>query len=171
MARSVAYVDQTTTLFDGTVRENICFWDNEVRDESVLRALRDAEIFDAISRRAGGVNASVAEGGSNFSGGQRQRLELARALVSDPTLVVLDEATSALDTATERRVMDNLRRRGCALMIIAHRLSTVRDADVIMVIEDGSVVEQGRHEELMARGGVYCELVDSEAGAARTEQN
>jgi NHLM bacteriocin system ABC transporter peptidase/ATP-binding protein len=169
MARSVAYVDQTTTLFDGTVRENICFWDNGVRDESVLRALRDAEIFDAISRRAGGVNAAVSEGGSNFSGGQRQRLELARALVCDPTLVVLDEATSALDTATERRVMDNLRRRGCALMIIAHRLSTVRDADVIMVVENGSVVEQGRHEDLMARRGVYYDLVQSES-AAKTEQ-
>lgn len=170
MARSVAYVDQTTTLFNGTVRENICFWDNEVRDESVLRALRDAEIFDAISRRAGGVNAQVSEGGSNFSGGQRQRLELARALVCDPALVVLDEATSALDTATERRVMDNLRRRGCALMIIAHRLSTVRDADVILVLEDGRVVEQGRHEDLMARGGVYGDLVVSESSTIKTEQ-
>ncbi len=162
MARSVAYVDQTTTLFEGTVRDNICFWDSEVRDESVLRALRDAEIFDTISRRAGGINAAVAEGGSNFSGGQRQRLELARALVSDPTLVILDEGTSALDTATERRVIDNLRRRGCALVIIAHRLSTVRDADVIMVVEDGTVVEKGRHDDLMALGSVYADLVQSE---------
>ena len=170
MARSVSYVDQTTTLFEGTVRENICFWDSEVRDESVLRALRDAEVFDVISRRAGGINAAVAEGGTNFSGGQRQRLELARALVSDPTLVVLDEATSALDTATERRVMDNLRRRGCALMIIAHRLSTVRDADVIMIVENGRVVEQGRHEDLMLLGGAYHQLVQSES-ATKTEQS
>lgn len=170
MARSVSYVDQTTTLFEGTVRENICFWDSEVRDESVLRALRDAEVFDVISRRAGGINAAVAEGGTNFSGGQRQRLELARALVSDPTLVVLDEATSALDTATERRVMDNLRRRGCALMIIAHRLSTVRDADVIMIVENGRVVEQGRHEDLMLLGGAYHQLVQSES-TTKTEQS
>lgn len=159
MAASVSYVDQTTTLFEGTVRDNICFWDEDLRDEKVLCALRDAEMFEVIARRPGGITSGVDEGGSNFSGGQRQRLELARALVTDPTLLVLDEATSALDTVTERMVMDNLRRRGCALLIIAHRLSTVRDADMILVVEDGSVVEAGRHEELVAAGGCYQRLV------------
>ncbi|WP_083915531.1 NHLP family bacteriocin export ABC transporter peptidase/permease/ATPase subunit [Demetria terragena] len=162
MSASVSYVDQTTTLFEGTVRDNICFWDEEIRDENVLRALRDSEMFEVIARRPGGITSAVAEGGSNFSGGQRQRLELARALVTDPTLLVLDEATSALDTATERIVMDNLRRRGCALLIIAHRMSTVRDADLILVVEDGAVVESGRHDELVALGGTYHGLVMSD---------
>lgn len=163
MSLGVAYVDQSTTLFEGTVRDNISFWDDDVPDESVTRALRDAEVLDEVSRRAGGINAGVTEGGSNLSGGQRQRLELARALVADPALVVLDEATSALDAVTEERVMDNLRRRGCALLLIAHRLSTVRDADLILVMDQGQVVEAGRHEELIRRGGVYGALVLSES--------
>lgn len=167
LALSVSYVDQSTTLFEGSVRDNVCFWDTEVPDEHVVRALSDACVLDEVSRRAGGLNAQVSEGGANFSGGQRQRLELARALVSNPTLLVLDEATSALDTRTEQRVMDNLRRRGCALLLIAHRLSTIRDADLILVFEDGDVVESGRHDDLVAAGGVYARLVSSDD----TEEN
>lgn len=163
IAASVSYVDQQTTLFEGSVRENICFWDDDIPDEQIVRALKDAEVFDDVSRRAGGMNSHVAEGGKNFSGGQRQRLELARALVSDPNVLILDEATSALDTLTEQAVMDHLRRRGCALLLIAHRLSTVRDADEIIVLDNGKVVESGRHEELMARDGHYAELVRSES--------
>lgn len=161
LAASLSYVDQTTTLFEGTVRDNICFWDTDIPDDAVVQALRDAEIFNEVSRRAGGMNAAVSEGGKNFSGGQRQRLELARALVSEPTLLVLDEATSALDTETERLVMDNLRRRGCALLLIAHRLSTIRDADQIIVLDAGQVVESGRHTDLMSRAGAYARLIRS----------
>lgn len=168
IAASVSYVDQATTLFEGSVRENICFWDTDIPDEQVVRALRDAEVFDDVSRRAGGMNSHVAEGGKNFSGGQRQRLELARALVTDPNVLVLDEATSALDTLTEQRVMDHLRRRGCALLLIAHRLSTVRDADQIIVLDEGKVVESGRHAELMALEGHYARLVQSETQRRET---
>lgn len=163
MARSVAYVDQRSSLFEGTIRDNVCLWDDEISEATILRALSDAEIDGVIAHRAGGLSSRIAEGGTNFSGGQRQRLELARALVSNPTLLILDEATSALDTSTERLVMDNLRRRGCALMLIAHRLSTVRDADVILVIDQGRVVESGRHEDLMALDGHYRSLVESDA--------
>ena len=163
LAASVSYVDQATVLFEGTVRENVCFWDEDIPDEQVVRALRDAEVFDDVSRRAGGMNSQVAEGGKNFSGGQQQRLELARALVTNPTVLVLDEATSALDTVTEQRVMDHLRRRGCALLLIAHRLSTVRDADEILVLDEGKVVESGRHADLMDRDGLYAQLVRSES--------
>lgn len=171
MAASVSYVDQSTTLFEGSVRDNICFWDNEIPDEAVVAALRDAEVLDIVSRRAGGMNAHVAEAGKNFSGGQRQRLELARALVTDPNLLILDEATSALDTVTERAVMDNLRRRGCALLVIAHRLSTVRDADLILVMESGLVVESGRHCDLVIAGGEYQKLIESEKHTASLEES
>ena len=112
-----------------------------------------------ISQRPGGIYSMVEESGRNFSGGQRQRLELARALVAEPTLVILDEATSALDPDTERRVVDSLRRRGCACLIIAHRLSTVREADEIIVLADGAPVERGKHPDLLSRDGVYAELV------------
>jgi NHLM bacteriocin system ABC transporter peptidase/ATP-binding protein len=161
MAAAVSYVDQQVTLFEGTVRDNVCLWDAEIPDAQVVAALKDAEILAEISRRPGGMTSRVAEGGANYSGGQRQRLELARALVSNPTLLILDEATSAMDPVTEHAVMDNLRRRGCALLVIAHRLSTVRDADLIVVMSGGRVIEQGTHDLLMASGGAYRALVDS----------
>ncbi|MFF0860968.1 NHLP family bacteriocin export ABC transporter peptidase/permease/ATPase subunit [Nonomuraea sp. NPDC003560] len=161
VASSVAYVDQDITLFEGTVRDNLTLWSDDVPDEVAVSALRDAALFDLIAARPGGLNSRVLEGGRNLSGGQRQRLELARALSIQPTLLILDEATSALDPETERTIADNLRRRGCGCLIIAHRLSTVRDADEIIVLDRGEVVERGRHAELLALDGHYAELLRS----------
>ncbi len=166
LASSVAFVDQDISLFEGTVRDNLTLWDDEPSDEAVSAALRDAAIFDMVAARAGGIHSHIAEGGRNFSGGQRQRLELARALVSRPTLLVLDEATSALDPDTEQVIADNLRRRACACVIIAHRLSTVRDADEIIVLDRGEIVERGRHYDLMAANGHYASLIAASEVAA-----
>jgi NHLM bacteriocin system ABC transporter peptidase/ATP-binding protein len=159
LASSVSFVDQDVFLFEGTVRDNVALWDPSVSDDAVLAALRDAAVDDVIARRPGGIRCRVEQDGRNFSGGQRQRLEIARALVRRPSVLVLDEVTSALDAETERLIIDNLRRRGCACVVIAHRLSTVRDSDEIVVLERGTVVERGRHEELSAAGGPYADLV------------
>ncbi|MDO5082859.1 MAG: ATP-binding cassette domain-containing protein [Arachnia propionica] len=155
---AVSYVDQSVTLFEGTVKDNVTLWDETIPETSVLRALEDAKVLDAVTQRAGGINAFVATGGRNYSGGQRQRLELARSLANDPVLLILDEATSATDTVTERGIIANLRRRGCAMLVIAHRLSTIRDADLILVFDNGELVEQGTHESLVSLGGAYAKL-------------
>ncbi|MEU6220009.1 NHLP family bacteriocin export ABC transporter peptidase/permease/ATPase subunit [Streptomyces sp. NPDC047022] len=168
LASSLAYVDQEISLFEGTVRDNLTLWNDDVTDEEVSAALGDAAVFETVMTRPGGIHSLVQEGGRNFSGGQRQRLELARALAAQPTLLVLDEATSALDPETERVIMDNLRRRGCACLIIAHRLSTVRDADEIIVLHQGEIAERGTHEELLAMGGRYAALIES---ARREEED
>ncbi|MEV7991992.1 NHLP family bacteriocin export ABC transporter peptidase/permease/ATPase subunit [Streptomyces sp. NPDC086077] len=159
LGASVSFVDQDVFLFEGSVRDNVALWDPSIPDEAVLEALRDAALLDVVMRRPGGIHSRVEQDGRNFSGGQRQRLEIARALVRRPSILVLDEVTSALDAETELAVMDNLRRRGCACVVIAHRLSTVRDSDEIVVLQHGTIVERGRHEELVARGGAYAALV------------
>ncbi len=159
LSASVSFVDQDVFLFEGTVRDNVALWDPSIPDEAVVAALRDAAVLETVARRPGGINSAVEQDGRNFSGGQRQRLEIARALVRQPSVLVLDEVTSALDAETEQVIIDNLRRRGCACVVIAHRLSTVRDSDEIVVLDHGTVVERGRHEDLVAAGGPYAELV------------
>jgi NHLM bacteriocin system ABC transporter peptidase/ATP-binding protein len=159
LASSVAFVDQDIVLFHGTVKQNITLWDPTVPDEDVVAALHDAAVYEVVATRPGGIHSLIEEDGRNFSGGQAQRLEIARALVRNPALLVLDEATSALDAEVEHTVTDNIRRRGCALVVVAHRLSTVRDSDEIVVLDQGRVSERGTHERLLAAGGRYHDLV------------
>ena len=159
---SVSMVDQEVMLFEDTVAENIRMWDSSIEDFAVILAARDADIHETIVTRPGGYEQTVAENGKNFSGGQRQRLEIARVLAQEPTIAVLDEATSALDAKTEETVMNNIRKLGCSCVVIAHRLSTVRECDEIIVLEKGDVVERGTHNDLYANGGKYAELVATE---------
>ena len=163
LTRSLSIVDQQTFLFAASVRDNLTMWNPTAPDEQVVAAAQDALIHDEIMSRPSGYDSRVEEGGTNFSGGQRQRMEIARALVDNPSVLFLDEATSALDAVVEMRIDDSLRRRGCTCMIVAHRLSTIRDSDQIIVLDRGQQVQCGTHEELIAdRDGLYSQLIQSQ---------
>ncbi len=165
LTNSLATIEQEILLFEGTVRDNLTLWDTTVSEQKLKQACQDAAIEEIIQSLPGGYNAELKEGASNLSGGQRQRLEIARALVNNPSVLIMDEATSALDSETEKIIDRNIRRRGCTCLIVAHRLSTIRDCDQIIVLERGKVVQRGTHEQLWQQEGVYSRLIGSEGGA------
>ena len=162
MVGSLAVVDQDITLFEGTVEDNIKMWDESIADFEMILAARDARLHDDIMHLSGGYRHKLNSGGKNLSGGQRQRMEIARVLAQDPTIIILDEATSALDARTEYEVVNAIKDRGITCIVIAHRLSTVRDCDEIIVLDHGNVVERGTHEELIRSQGMYADLVANE---------
>lgn len=159
LAATLAGVEQDPYLFEGSVRDNMTLWDSTLPQADMIQAAQDAMIHDVIAARPGGYEGDVGEAGSSFSGGQMQRLDIARALAGKPAILVLDEATSALDPITEKCIDNNIRARGCACLIVAHRLSTVRDADEIIMMERGKIVERGTHDELIAGKGAYSRLI------------
>jgi NHLM bacteriocin system ABC transporter peptidase/ATP-binding protein len=161
LAARLAYVRQDVMLFEGTIRENLTLWDDRISEPDMIQAAKDAQIHDVIAARPGGYDAVVGEGGGNFSGGERQRMEIARALATNPTILILDEATSALDPVSEHRVMEAIRRRGITCILIAHRLSAIRDCDQIVVLETGRMTEAGDHRSLITAAGRYAALVEA----------
>ncbi len=159
--QSFGYVDQQIFLFSGTVKNNITLWNRAVSEDIVIQAAMDAGIHEEIMLRPSGYENVLLEHGRNLSGGQRQRLEIARALLYSPSVLIMDEATSALDSETEKTISENIQRRGCSAIIVAHRLSTIRDCDEIIVLDKGEVVQRGAHDELIRHPGLYLDLMES----------
>lgn len=161
MSSSVSTVSQSITLFSGTIRDNLTMWNSSILEEDIIKAAKDACIHDVITKKPGAYEFVLDEGGANLSGGQRQRLEIARALVTNPTILIMDEATSALDPLVEKEIIDNIKRRGCTCVIVAHRLSAIRDCDEIIVMERGKIVQRGGHTELSEQPGHYQRLIQN----------
>ena len=159
LINSLSVVNQDITLFEGTIEDNLKMWDKSIEDFAMVMAAHDAQIHEEIAERSGAYQSLMAENGKNFSGGQRQRMEIATALAKDPSILIMDEGTSALDPKTEEKVMQHIGNLGITLIMIAHRLSTIRDCDCIYVMEKGRILQQGTHEELIRQEGLYHELM------------
>ena len=156
---SIATVSQNISLFSGSVRDNLTMWNTTIPDEDVIAAAKDACIHDFIMQQPGGYDYKLTEGASNLSGGQRQRIEIARALVGNPSILIMDEATSALDPIVEKQILDNLGRRGCTCVIVAHRLSAIRDCTEIVVMYGGKIIQRGTHDTLKSEDGFYRKFI------------
>ena len=159
LAASVSCVSQEPRFFSGTIRENLTMWNSGILESDIIKAAKDACIHDIITQKDGAYDYKLNEGGMNLSGGQRQRLEIARALVTNPSVLILDEATSALDAIVEKKILDNIKKRGCTCLVVAHRLTAIRDCDSIIVMDKGRAVQKGSHRELAAQGGLYADII------------
>jgi len=159
---SVATVSQNIAIFSGTIRDNLTLWNSAIPEENMIAAARDACIHDFIMQQPGGYDYKLTEGAANLSGGQRQRMEIARALTVNPSILIMDEATSALDPIVEKQILDNIARRGCTCVIVAHRLSAVRDCQEIVVMQGGKIIERGTHESLRKENGFYTRFIQDE---------